>query len=153
MKEEQKPLPHTKETILQLAIEGLLKGYPSSELSLELSKAAPDVLQDDIDKAIKEAIVVIRDTTLTDIDKIIPLHTEFYERIYREFEEMRYVPGKLKAMKAKERLLGLLKETNYVEIHNELNVEIEKEPEYDVNKLSPSEQGRLEALMKKVVRQ
>lgn len=153
MKKEQETLPHTKETILQLAVEGLIKGYPASELSLELSKAVPDAPKDDIEKAIREAIVVIRDTTLTDIDKIIPLHVEIYERIYRECGDLRSPMGKVKAMKAKERLLGLLKETNYVEIHNELNVEIEQEPEYDLNKLTPSEQSRLEELMKKIVRQ
>lgn len=153
MAKEQKALPHTQETILQLAVEGLIKGYPSSELLTTIQLSVPDVPVDVIEKAIRDAIVVIRDSTLTDIDKIIPLHVETYEQIYREFEALRYVPGKLKALRAKERLLGLLKETNYVEIHNELNLEIEQEPEYDLNKLTLAERARLEELMKKIVRQ
>lgn len=150
---KEKALPHLQVTITQLAVEGLIKGNPNSELLITIQRAYPDIQQEAIEIAIKDAMQMIRDSTLTDIDKIIPQHVEIYEQIYAECEKLRYVPGKLKAMRSKERLLGLLKETNYVEIHNELNIEIEREPEYDLSKLNPVEQGRFEALMKKVVRQ
>lgn len=150
---KKKSLPHKQELILQLAVEGLIKGYPSSELVVELKRAYPETNDEEAERLIRQALAFIKDRTLIEIDRIIPRHVEIYEQIFKEYADLRYVPGKLKAMRAKERLLGLLKETNYVEVHNEVNLTLEQEPQYDLSKLEQTEIKRLEELMERTVRQ
>lgn len=152
-KQVKKNLPHETEIIIQLAVEGLIKGYSNSELVLNIKNSYEHIEVEVIEGCLRKALALIKDQTLTDIERIIPQHVELYEQIYQEYETLRYVPGKLKAMRAKERLLGLLKETNYVEIYNEVNVSVENEPEYDISKLSSDEQKRLNVLLKRVIRQ
>jgi hypothetical protein len=147
-------LPHEAQQIEQFVIEGLIKGYASDEL-LELLKREYGKVKNTSDEyfnlSIKRGYAAIKEVVLTDLDKIIPQHIELYEKIYQEFGDLYYVPGKLKALRQKEAIVGLHKEQNFVEVHNEINVEIEQEPEYDIHKLTIEEQGRLEQLMTKAL--
>lgn len=149
---KKKILPHDKERLEQFAIEGLVKGYASSELILLCQQEFPSLEQEDFESALRRAHITIKETTLTDIDKIIPYHIELYERIYKEFnDDLYFLPGKLRALRQKEALTGLHKEQNFVEIHNTLDIEIEKEAEYDLTKLDDKEQKRLGDLMKRAI--
>jgi hypothetical protein len=143
-------LPHEAESIHEFAIEGLIKGYSHIDLIDKIRENWMNASEEVVDKLIKRAVKTIREETLTDIDKIIPHHIEMYEIIYQEAEGLRNVSTKLRAMKAKERLVGLHRETNSIEIHNTINAEIEVDAQYDLSKLDKKEQKRLELLMKKI---
>lgn len=152
MSTEVKILPHEEEQMFEFAIEGLVKGYSQTDLLSKLKESWMSAPEEALQKVIKRALKAIKEETLTDIEKIIPLHIEMYEEIYQLADEMRVVGLKVEAMRAKEKLVGLHRETNSIEIHNEVNVEIETEPQYDISKLTTQEQKRLEGLMKKIQR-
>lgn len=150
---KSKILPHELELITQLAVEGLIKGYSNSELLSIIQQSYSHVPIEDVEKKIREATSLIKERTLTDIDKIIPQHIELYEKVYRECDNIRYVPGKIKAMRGKEKLIGLHREQNHIEVINEIDIEIEQgSSDYDLSKLNAQELKRLEELMKMVVR-
>lgn len=149
--EKQKPLPHEEILIRQYSIEALIKGYANTELFDILCKDYPHVEPYDLESLIRSAHIRITEATLVDIDKIIPLHIELYEKIYKELDELYYIPGKLKALRQKEKIVGLHKETNKIEIYNQINVEIESDPTYDISKLNKEEQVRLGDFIKRVM--
>lgn len=151
-KRKSELMPHKREYMLQEVIMYYMKGYSNSEIADILRPAYKDVKPEEFDSLFRSAGAFIRDKTSVDIDKIIPQHVELYEQIYRKYDSLNHIPGKLKAMRRKEMLVGLHKESNYVEIHNEANITIEVEDRYDVTKLNPKEQKRLTELMKLVVR-
>lgn len=80
---------------------------------------------------------------------IIPFHLDIYEQIFKYFEEVDFIPGKLKSMRFKEKLMGLHKEDRTVEINNKQTVVIEKEIVYNINRLDQNEQSRLQTLLNK----
>lgn len=145
-------LPHEREEVLHRVIELYVLGYSNTEVIGYLQPDFPDKKPEDFELVFRQAYNIIRDKTLVDIDKIIPQHVELYEKIYQQYEKLNYIPGKLKVMRRKEALVGLHKESNYVEINNEMNVVIEIEEQYDPTKLNTKEQKRLSELMKRVVR-
>jgi hypothetical protein len=145
-----KILPHIAEAVQQGSIEGLIKGYDKIELLNMLVKSYPEVTPDEIETFIRKANNIIKETTLTEVDKIIPMHVELYEKIYAEFDDLYYIPGKLAALRGKEKLLSMHSESTTLEVHNEMNIEIETADKYDLGKLTEQEQSRLEQLMKKI---
>jgi hypothetical protein len=145
-----KTLPHIAEAVQQGCIEGLIKGYDKIELLNMMVKSYPEMPSDEIETCIRRAYNIIKDTTLTEIDKIIPMHVEIYEKIYAEFDDLYYIPGKLAALRGKEKLLSMHNESTSIEVHNELNIEVEASEKYDLGKLTEQEQSRLEELMKKI---
>ena len=147
----KKPLPHEETQIRQFAIEGIIKGYSHSELLEIIQKDYPDVEASFIETYIRGGIIKIRELTLVDLDKIIPIHIEIYEKIYKEFDELYSMQGKLRAMRQKEMLVGMHKEINTTEIHNEIDLEIETDPTYDMSRLSQEDQVKLEGLLKRVL--
>jgi hypothetical protein len=147
----KKLLPHEEGVIEQYAIEAIVKGYSLEELRSNLIKDNPKLNPQIFEGIIRKAHGKIKISTLVDVDKVIPIHIELYERIYKEFDELYFVPGKMKAMRLKEGIIGLHKESNKVEIYNELNIEIESDPTYDMTKLTKDEQKRLEGFFKRIV--
>lgn len=154
MATKKKVLPHDQEDIIQICIEGLVKGNSKEELIALITEdyRYKYISLEDVELLIKRSVGVIKEQTLVDIDKIIPLHVELYEKIYQECDKIRFIPGKLKAMRGKEKIVGLHRESNYIEIHNTLNIEVETEAEYDLSKLTPTEQKTLAALSKRIER-
>lgn len=151
---KKKALPHDEEDIIRVCIEGLIKGYSKDELVDEVHKdyKYTYIPEEEIETLIRRAVNAIKETTLVDLDKIIPIHIERYEWVYKEFDKLRFVAGKIKAMKGKEKLVGMHRENTQVEIHNEVNIEIEGESLYDTSKLNADERKRLEGYMKKIER-
>lgn len=87
--------------------------------------------------------------TAQQADLIIPSHIMIYEQIYKYFESVGYTPGKMKAMKLKEKLLGLHKVDHTIEVNNKRTTIIERDAVYDVSKLESKEQDRLDYLLNK----
>src|ERR1700744_765993 len=101
--DKREGLPHEKAGVVEVAIEAIVKGYSTASIAFFLKQDFPELEEQTIETSIRQAIGFIRDRTLVDIDKIIPQHVEMYEKLYQEFHKLRHVPGKLKALKAKER--------------------------------------------------
>lgn len=91
----------------------------------------------------------IAKTTGQQAQHIVPMHIELYEQIYKFFDEHNQASGKLKAMLYKEKLMGLHKTNNTIEINNKKTTIIEKNFTYDTNKLSNQEKERLSELLNK----
>lgn len=91
----------------------------------------------------------LREAASVDTGLLVDLHIQFYEEAWQYFHEHDNQFGKNAALKAKERLLGLHKENNTVEINNRTNIEIETEEKYDLTKLTAQEQQILQSLIEK----
>lgn len=143
-------LPHEELTIFQFVIEGIVKGYSNNELIDILSKDYPNLEIYYFESVIRKAHTKIRESTLTDIDKVIPAHISIYEQIYKELDELYAIPAKMKALRFKEALIGIHKETNNVEIYNEINLTVQVDPNYDLTKLNPDQQKKLQDYLKRV---
>lgn len=92
-----------------------------------------------------------RSLEVLDIPVIISSHVELYEKIYHRFKHIGHNQGLLKALKGKERLLKLHTEENRLEmVQNNTFVVDESEEDYNINKLSSSEQSRLTQLLEKI---
>jgi len=87
--------------------------------------------------------------TAQQADLIIPSHIMIYEQIYKYFEGVGYTAGKMKALKLKEKLLGLHKVDHTIEINNKRTTIIERDAVYDISKLEKNEQSRLDYLLGK----
>jgi hypothetical protein len=81
--------------------------------------------------------------------EVIKDHVAKYERIYDFFNSIGHASGTNKAMQAKERLLGLLKENNMLSLTRKETVINMDQPEYDTSQLTPSEQVRFKELLSK----
>jgi len=87
--------------------------------------------------------------TAQQADLIIPSHIMIYEELYKYFSDMGHTPGKMKALKLKEKLLGLHKVDNTIEINNKRTTIIERDVVYEISKLDVREQSRLDYLLSK----
>lgn len=144
-------MPHKAAAITDFCIEGLIKGYSTDDLVQKVIEQYHVQDVDEIRTLIRKGLNRIKDETLVDIDRIIPQHVELYEWLYQQYDGLRSVTGKVKAMRAKEKLIGLHKENNYVDIYNEMNIEIEMEGGgYNLNALSQQEKDRLQVLLQKI---
>lgn len=105
-------------------------------------------------KHIREALIPrvrrdIADTTGKLAEYIVPMHIEMYEEIYAFFQEFNQTKGMLKALSYKEKLMGFHKTDNVVEVNSKKTTVIEKEFNYDVEKLTVKERDRLKELLNK----
>ena len=91
----------------------------------------------------------IRLAANVDPQLMIDLHLQLYEEAWQYFNENDNQFGKNKAMLAKEKLLGVHRENNNVEINNTINLEIQVEEEYDLTKLNEQEYAALQSLLEK----
>jgi hypothetical protein len=81
--------------------------------------------------------------------EVINDHVGKYERIYDFFSSIGHASGTNKAMQAKERLLGLLKENNMLSLTKTETVINVDQPEYNTSQLTPVEQVRFKELLSK----
>lgn len=88
------------------------------------------------------------------VKDVINLHVIEYENIYNYFNNINYLSGKLRVLRAKETLLGYHKENNTLEFNQNNTVVVEQQDssDYNLDKLSESEKRRFEELMNKVKR-
>lgn len=129
-------------------IEYLLTGYTFSKI-VKLYKKEQGFDEGYTGNRIVLCQQQIREAANVDSQLLIDLHIQFYEEAWQFFHEHDNQFGKNAAMRAKEKLLGLHKENNTVEINNRTNVELETEEKYDLTKLSTQEQQVLESLIAK----
>lgn len=87
--------------------------------------------------------------TAQNLSTIIPSHILIYEELYKYFDERNHIGGKMITLKNKEKLLGLHKDKNTIEINNRTTTTIEKEMLYNEDNLSFDEKQRLNQLINK----
>jgi hypothetical protein len=129
-------------------IEYLLSGYTFSDI-VKVYKEEQEFEEGYTANRIALCQQQIRESAKVDSQLLIDLHIQFYEEAWQYFNEHDNQYGKNASLKAKEKLLGLHKETNSIEINNRTNVEIETEEQYDLTKLTAQEQTLLQSLIAK----
>lgn len=128
----------------------IIQGLSRTEILEKIQSAYPNLTVHNADNVYYNAKEAIVNRVATEVEKVVDLHVRWYETIWRGFDELDMVPGKLAALRQKEKILGLMKEENVVKINNEFNIHIKSKPSYDLNKLSPEEQVRMEKYLKLV---
>lgn len=126
----------------------MAEGHSKGEIKKLIKSYLPALSERNITNILDKAILKIEELSKQDIPVIVSLHLANYERIYEYFKSINHAQGMNKALRAKEKLLGLLKEKKLVINQNKTTI-IEKTVEYDVSKLSPEKQKRLEYLLNK----
>ena len=142
---------YQKEDMVAKTIEWIMQGISDKgQLNELIRQNSPETLS----YQNAQKVITMATTTLEEISKqtaaeVIPIHVEKYEKIYRYFYDLDIVNGQNKAMKAKEKLIGLLKDKNTVRINKETNVVINRQVEYDYSKINPEQMKRLQFLTDK----
>lgn len=149
-----------KYELIKKVIEWHLNGYKRADLIDAIHAHSPVPLIDkNCDDLIVDAKRVLEASMEVDGKKIIYNHLESYEFIYAYFAKIKNEPGGFesiaiqgmnKVLKAKERLVGLLKPPKVV-VNKKTKVTItKKEIIYDKTRLTEAENKRLEELIEKI---
>ena len=97
---------------------------------------------------INETRNVIAESTAENNEKVVEIHMIIYEDIYKRFYSLDNATGQMKVMQQKEKLLNLYQdESTEVVINTQNNINIQSH--YDVDKLNPHQQDRLQQLLLK----
>lgn len=111
----------------------------------------PDATDDEIADLIQQAFTQLAEihSQQNDPVQIIRQHIEWYEQIYDYFHSINHAAGKNKALQAKERLLGILKEGNRVTLKKSETVvnRTYDDVQYDFNRLTPEEKADYDLLI------
>ncbi len=135
--------------ITNAVIEMLLKGTKRSEILVMIDEISPVKLTDsEIIQIYESGIKFLEKNVEMDILKVAKLHVINYEEMYKYFDSIGNVEGKNKCMKAKERLLGIHKNSS-LKISKRSNITITAPSEYDATKLSPEDRKRFNQLIEK----
>ncbi len=136
-----------KQNLLNDVVGWIVSGKAKGEVQSLIKANSPIKLnKQDVDELIEKAKSVIEEITKEGPGEVIKKHVAIYEHIYAYFESINHVQGMNKALKAKERLVGVSK-GNRVTI-NQTTI-IEKVVSYDTSRLNETEKKRLEYLINK----
>lgn len=150
---ETKTIPFIKmEDYLCESKRWVLEGLPRSEVLNKIASLNSDLTDKDVQ-------IIYNKTTnffeknivdLVDLPEIVSLHIAEYEKIYNHFVVKDNLYGRRRCMSQKEKLLGFFKDESVVEFNQINNTLIEREEEYDVNKLSKEDQELFLQLQEKI---
>lgn len=140
-----------KQKMFTKTIEMVMKGHSRKEIFVEYQKIHPDISEALGNKTYNDAMQLLIKEQNINIHSCIDTHTIIYEKIYREFRLYNNIVGENKAMFNKEKLLGLHKEETSITINNKTKI-IQRERSYDAQRLTTSEQKRLEELIAKATK-
>lgn len=126
--------------------EGVTKGEIIQRIKKRLKedKNAEKLAQDLIAKAINQ----LNEFSNSDPNETIKAHLEIYETIYDYFKSIKNIQGANKALRAKEKLKGIIQNQRVV-INQNIETEISVYPKYDISKLNEEEQNRMNYLLNK----
>lgn len=152
MAKQKSDIEKKNQDILNEVIEFVLLGYRFSEvleyldMTYNLSGVNGKKLYDDA----KKQIISLGDF---DLDVVITQHLIRYEEAIRYFDEVGNYGAKASAMNAKEKLLKIFVEKEpEITVENNIGVEVNIDTNqlYNINKLLPEEQNRFQTLFSKV---
>lgn len=131
-------------------VEFLLQGYKYSDI-VEYLEITYNLTKKQIQYSIQEGRKQIIELGEFDLETVIVQHIMNYEEATRFFDEIKNYAGKAAAMSGKEKLLKIYEEeTNTIEIENNIDLTIESQQLFNIDKLSEIEKNRLENLFKKI---
>lgn len=134
--------------IIKWITEGVTKGEIIQRIkkSLKEDKNAEKLAHNLIEKAINQ----LSEFSNSDPSETIKAHLEMYERIHNYFNSIKHIQGANKALRAKEKLKGVIQNQRVV-INQNTVTEISVNPEYDISKLTDEEQKRMNYLLNKAL--
>ena len=137
--------------IVKLVKELIISGEPKSTIRTNI-KTIYNINDVVFDKCYSQSIESLQKSMVESqfLSDVIHAHILDYEEIYKFFDEIDFLSGKLKALQQKERLLGYHKENNVLEINQNNNTTIEVDVNYDFSKLDESERQQVESLLAKI---
>jgi hypothetical protein len=139
-----------KEELITTIIEWILNGVPKWKVKENILLHAPVELNDnDATELIRFAIARMEEISKQDAQVVINTHIELYEEIYKYFIKVGFVQGANKALKAKEKLSGLIKDKKEWVINQKKKTIVNKVVEYDTSRLNPEQKKLLEELYNK----
>lgn len=139
-----------KEELITKIIEWVLGGVAEKQLKNNVITEAPATINDnDATELIRFALARLSEITKQEAQVVVSNHVEKYEQIYTYFEGIHHAQGMAKAMKAKEKLIGLFKGKNNLVINSKKKTVINRIVEYDLNKLNPEERKKITELANK----
>jgi hypothetical protein len=129
---------------------GMMNGHKKTTILNKL-KSELNLKGLDYEKAYSLGVKYYQERIVTraELPVIVNEHILLYEQIYEFFNELNSTQLKLKALQAKERLVGLHKSELVINIEEEEEKTIQKEG-YDFKLLTDKEQQRFEFLLKKL---
>lgn len=141
-----------KQQVQSQILDFLLQGYPYSEIVSYLQMTynfSPDHAKELYRKG-KDKIYELGDI---DIDQVVVQHLFYYEEAIRYFDSIGDYSAKAVGMAAKEKLLKIFNdESPLIEIENNVNINVQQFSNFDVHKLTSTEQDRMQELLYKVKR-
>lgn len=139
-----------KEELTVKIIGWICDGISKAEIKNLVKVNVPVTINDDYaNKIIRYAVEKMELISKQDAEVVIANHMELYEKIYKYYEEIGNAQGVNKALKAKEALSGVFKDSKKLVINEKKKTVIERVVEYDTSKLNPAEQARMNQLLDK----
>ena len=129
-------------------IEYIVAGMSRSQIISKVVQLNPKLDEGYVSHKYEECKKQIQERTSLSAEEVINLHVIWYEDLFKKMDALDSISGKNAALRQKEKILGLLKEENILKVENEVNITLNKVVEYDINKLTPEEQKRLQEYLK-----
>lgn len=132
--------------IIKWITEGMNKGEIIEKITMRLKadKNAEKLSH----HLIAKAIFQLTEFSNSDPSETIKAHLEIYESIYDYFKSIKNIQGANKALRAKEKLKGIIQNQRVV-INQNTVTEISVNPQYDISRLTDEEQKRMNYLLNK----
>lgn len=138
---------HKRRTILKYC-ELILKGESVHTIKNLIKEEFPTWDHNSIVHLLTECRETIAEVTAMNNEKVVQIHVEIYEDIYKRLMDIDSAKTAMMALYQKELLLGKHQEDKEIVVNNQTNVVVQTK--YDYDKLSDQEQERLRILTEKM---
>jgi len=139
-----------QDQLIDQAVQWIISGIGKEDVKKKLMETDTKLTYDEADDVIQIAMKELEEATTQDHSTVIANHVKYYELIYEYMKKVGSTSGMNKALRAKERLLNVLKDKNRWVINNKKNTIIEQVVEYDESKLTPEELKDYKELLEKM---
>lgn len=140
---------YQKEELITKVIRWMCEHKNRSEIIIDVQTVSPvKINYNDALKVVQAAEAQLAQFADQDAEIVIRTHLELYNQILAYFQFTGNPSGINKAMKQREKLMGLHK-AQKITINRTKNIVIHKAPEYDMGKLQPHQLERLKELQAK----
>lgn len=130
--------------------EYIVSGLSRTEIVEKVLEAYPKLTEINAVAVYEKSKEAIIEKVGVSLEGVINQHVNWYEVIWKKFNDIDCIAGKNAALRQKEKILGLLKEENIIKIDNEVNINVKKRVQYDFTKLDKDEQKRMDEYLKLV---
>lgn len=141
-----------EKSVINQIIKWITEGKSKGDIMQKLTKhdAEDQKSFNNAQKLINKAIMQLNDLCSTNPQETIKAHLETYEKIFDYFRNINHTQGANRALKAKEKLKGILQNQKMI-INQTIETKIETEVKYDTSVLNKAELERLHYLLNKAM--